>query len=51
VSQRQNEVTEKLPEMFDRKANHDAEAAKEREKELHEEIGRFKMQLEWFKKI
>ncbi len=50
VSQWKKEITEKLPEVFAGKADHDAEAAKEREKELYEEIGRLKMQLEWLKK-
>ncbi len=36
--------------MFARKAEQNAEAAKEREKELFEEIGRLKMELEWLKK-
>jgi transposase len=50
VSQWKKEATERLPEVFAGKADHDAEAAKEREKELYEEIGRLKMQLEWLKK-
>ena len=50
VSQWKKEVTERLPEVFARKADTDAIAAKEREKELFEEIGRLKMQLEWLKK-
>jgi hypothetical protein len=50
VSQWKKEITEKLPEVFAGKADHDAEAAKEREKELYEEIGRLKMELEWLKK-
>ena len=33
-----------------RKADRDAEGAKERERELFEEIGRLKMELEWMKK-
>lgn len=41
---------ERLPEAFARKADHDAESAKERERELFEEIGRLKMELEWLKK-
>ncbi len=36
--------------MFARKADHDAESAKERERELFEEIGRRKMELEWLNK-
>ena len=31
-------------------ADRDAEGAKERERELFEEIGRLKMELEWLKK-
>ena len=50
VSQWKKEATDRLPEVFAGKADHDAEAAKEREKELYEEIGRLKMQLEWLKK-
>lgn len=44
------EAAERLPEVFARKADPDAVAAKEREKELFEEIGRLKMELEWLKK-
>ena len=52
VSQWKKEAAERLPEVFARKGSHehDAEAAKEREKELFEEIGRLKMELEWLKK-
>jgi transposase len=50
MSQWKKEVTEKLPEVFARKADHDAEASKEREKAFFEEIGRLKMELEWHKK-
>src|ERR1017187_11025922 len=50
VSQWKKEIAERLPEVFAGKADHDAEAAKEREKELYEEIGRLKMELEWLKK-
>jgi transposase-like protein len=50
VSQWKKEAAERLPEVFAGKADHDAAAAKEREKELYEEIGRLKMQLEWLKK-
>ena len=35
VSRWKREVTERLPEVFAGKADHDAEAAKEREKELY----------------
>ena len=37
-------------EVFAGKPDADAAAAKEREKELYEEIGRLKMELEWLKK-
>jgi len=50
VSHWKKEVTERLPEVFARKGDQDAQEAKEREKELFEEIGRLKMELEWLKK-
>ena len=50
VSQWKKEAAERLPEVFARKAGEDAEAARAREKELFEEIGRLKMELEWLKK-
>ena len=50
VSQWKKEAAERLPEVFARKADADAEAAKAREKVLYEEIGRLKMELEWLKK-
>jgi len=50
VSQWKKEVTERLPEVFARKGDQDAKQAQEREKELFEEIGRLKMELEWLKK-
>jgi len=50
VSQWKKEVADRLPELFTKQADADAVAAKEREKELYEEIGRLKMQLEWLKK-
>ena len=50
VSQWKKEAAERLPEVFARKADHDAEASRAREKELFEEIGRLKMELEWLKK-
>ena len=50
VSQWKKEAAERLPEVFARKADADAEAARAREKELFEEIGRLKMELEWLKK-
>jgi hypothetical protein len=36
--------------VFARKGNQDAKDAQAREKELFEEIGRLKMELEWLKK-
>jgi transposase-like protein len=50
VSAWKKEVSEKLPELFARKSSQSTEDTKEREKELYEEIGRLKMQLEWLKK-
>jgi len=50
VSQWKKEAAERLPEVFARKGGQDAKDAKEREKELFEEIGRLKMELEWLKK-
>lgn len=50
VSQWKKEAAERLPEVFAGKPEVDAAAAKEREKELFEEIGRLKMELEWLKK-
>ena len=50
VSQWKKEAAERLPEVFARKADQNAQEAKEREKELFEEIGRLKMELEWLKK-
>ena len=50
VSQWKKEVTERLPEVFAGKPDADAAAAKEREQELFEQIGRLKMELEWLKK-
>ena len=43
-------VAERLPELFTRAVGADAVAAKAREKELYEEIGRLKMELDWLKK-
>ena len=50
VSQWKKEAAARLPEVFARKADQNAQEAKEREKELFEEIGRLKMELEWLKK-
>jgi transposase-like protein len=50
VSQWKKELAGRLPEVFARKPDADAVAAKAREKELFEEIGRLKMELEWLKK-
>jgi transposase-like protein len=50
VSQWKKEVGERLPEVFAGKPDADAAAAKAREQELFEQIGRLKMELEWLKK-
>jgi transposase len=50
VSQWKKAVAERLPEVFAGKPAADAAAAKEREKELYEESGRLKMELEWLNK-
>ena len=50
VSQWKKEVAERLPELFSRAPDEAAQEAQAREKELYEEIGRLKMQLEWLKK-
>ena len=50
VSQWKKEVSERLPEVFGQEADRDATEAILREKELFEEIGRLKMELEWLKK-
>ncbi len=50
VSQWKKEVAERLPELFSRAPDAAAQDAQAREKELYEEIGRLKMQLEWLKK-
>ncbi len=50
VSQWKKELAERLPEVFGRKPEFDAAASLDREKELFEEIGRLKMELEWLKK-
>ena len=51
VSQwKKEEVSERLPEVFGQKADRDAAEAILREKELFEEIGRLKMEMEWLKK-
>ena len=50
VTQWKKEAAARLPEVFARKGSEDAAEAKEREKELYEEIGRLKMELEWLKK-
>ena len=50
VSQWKKEAAARLPEVFARKPEADAQEAKTREKELFEEIGRLKMELEWLKK-
>jgi transposase-like protein len=50
VNQWKKEAATRLPEVFARKGGADAAEAKDREKELFEEIGRLKMELEWLKK-
>ncbi len=50
VSKWKKEAAAGLPEIFARKPDAEALAAKDREKELFEEIGRLKMELEWLKK-
>ena len=50
VHQWKKEVAERLPEVFTKPADTAAAATESREKELYEEIGRLKMQLEWLKK-
>ena len=50
VSKWKKEAASGLPEIFARKPDAAAVAAKDREKELFEEIGRLKMELEWLKK-
>lgn len=50
VSQWKKELAERVPEVFGRKPEFDAAASLDREKELFEEIGRLKMELEWLKK-
>lgn len=51
VSQWKKELSERLPEVFARGAGSAASGDTEaREKELFEEIGRLKMELEWLKK-
>ena len=50
VSQWKKEVAERPPEVFAGKPAADAAAAKKREQELFEQIGRLKMELEWLKK-
>lgn len=45
----EKEVNERLPEVFAAKPDADAAATKVREQELFEQIGRLKMELEWFK--
>lgn len=49
VSQWKKEAAVRLPEVFAGKPDADAAAAQAREKELYEEIGRLKMELEWLK--
>ena len=51
VSQWKKDLAERLPEVFARGGSSAAAGeAQERERELFEEIGRLKMELEWLKK-
>ena len=51
VSQWKKDLADRLPEVFARGGTSAAAAeAQERERELFEEIGRLKMELEWLKK-
>ncbi len=50
VCQWKKEAAERLPEVFARKADHEAEAANNREKKLFEAIGWLKMELERLKR-
>ena len=50
VSQWKRELSERLPEVFARAPDTAGLEAQAREKELFEEIGRLKMELEWLKK-
>jgi transposase-like protein len=50
VSKWKKEAAAGLPEVFARRPDAEAREAKDREKELFEEIGRLKMELEWLKK-
>ena len=50
VSQWKKEACERLPEVFGQKPAVDPAQAIARERELFEEIGRLKMELEWLKK-
>ena len=50
VSQWKRELSERLPEVFARAPDAAGIEAQAREKELFEEIGRLKMELEWLKK-
>lgn len=50
VSQWKKEVAERLPELFGASRRSTPPRSQAREKELFEEIGRLKMELEWLKK-
>jgi transposase-like protein len=47
VNRWKKEAAERHPEVFAKKADHDAEAEKERKKVLFEKISRIGMKLEW----
>lgn len=50
VSQWKKEVIERLPEVFRKKPDRKESEAEDRERELFEQIGRLKMELDWLKK-
>lgn len=50
VSQWKKEVQERLPEVFSDKPDRSVADQINRERQLFEEIGRLKMELEWLKK-
>ena len=50
VSQWKKEAAERLPEVFARKADQNAQEAKAREDELYRKIGQLEMELDWLKK-
>jgi transposase-like protein len=44
------EIAERLPELFGKKTDHDAQAAAAREAELYRKIGQLQVQVDWAKK-